>query len=630
MATASSSSLSRPIPLSLIVLCAIAFHGPLLMIQVPANSFDANFHMSMASHYAHHWFDPWNEKAFAGFSQTTYPPLTHQWIAMFSHVIGLTNGFMLVLGIFIVLLPVGVYRFAQLWTSDRAASYAAFCSIFLGSLCLLAYQDGQIGTISATSLFLLAIPYIYRYVLRGKLRDLLLGLFISLSAAAAHHATLLFGVMFFAGPVLWIAVSDYRRQHPDSSAAVPIRRIAGFGALSLIGIGAVLLPYFLILLKDPIKQIAIPHLSRANFLLEPIWGLHYWLVPCGAVVLALPYVFYKGGEPRLRPLLIGFYFAFIFGLGGTTPLPRWLLGRAFEILTFERFTFWALLLAMPFVGMLAAHLINRYHVAAAGLLAGAIIASGSLAVAWNLYFPLIGPEPDVTPIVKFLNENGHDKYRYLTLGYANAMSKIACYTEAPSVDGEYNSARTIPELTKHGVAQLSSAKFYHTEGMLALSEMLRHARRYGLRYIFVHDSFYNPILTFAGWHQIDSFNDGETTVWTTIGIPPATTIPSPLRPPRWQGIMWGTIPFGTSLFTIALAFVFWKNQADSKPAQPLETVGTSAGRFVLLSIPSEPSHAPEVASFQSDRQRDASGEAIEITKDSTLQQQTQLEHPKLP
>src|ERR1700757_108416 len=188
MATASSSSLGRAIPLWLIVLCALAFHGPLLMIQVPANSFDANFHMSMASHYAHHWFDPWNEKAFAGFSQTTYPPLTHQWIAMFSHVIGLTNGFMLVLGICLLLLPVGVYRFSKLWTSDRAASYAAFGSVFLGSLCLLAYQDGQIGTISATTLFLLSLPYLYRYVLRGEFKDLILGLFISLSAAAAHHA----------------------------------------------------------------------------------------------------------------------------------------------------------------------------------------------------------------------------------------------------------------------------------------------------------------------------------------------------------------------------------------------------------------------------------------------------------
>ena len=46
-------------------------------------------------------------------------------------------------------------------------------------------------------------------------------------------------------------------------------------------------------------------------------------------------------------LLIGFWVTFIFGLGGTTPLPRLLLGRAYEILTFERFTFWATRTATP-------------------------------------------------------------------------------------------------------------------------------------------------------------------------------------------------------------------------------------------------------------------------------------------
>src|SRR3984893_13455630 len=470
MQTAISAPLSRAIPPWLIVLCALVFHGPLLIMQVPANSFDANFHMSMASHYSQHWFDPWNEKAFAGFSQTTYPPLTHQWTAILSYLVGLTSAFMLVQGIVILLLPVGVYRFAQLWTSDRAASYAAFFSIFIGALCLLVYEDGQIGTTSATTLFLLSVPYIYRYVLRGESRDLLLGLFISFSAAAAHHATLLFGVIFFVGPVIWLALSDYRGEESEKSLYAPIGRIALFGVLAAVGIGLVLLPYFLILLKDPIKQISIPHLSRANFLLDPIWGVHYWLVPFGAVVFALPYIFYKGAERRLRPLLLGFYLALLFGLGVTTPLPRWLLGRAFEILTFERFTFWALLLAMPFVGMLAAHLIDRYRTAAASLLVAAVVASGSLSVARNVYFPLIGPQPDVTPIVKFLNEPGHDQYRYLTLGYANAMSKIACYTNAPSIDGEYNSARTLPELTQHGEGQLSSAKFYHSDGMLALSE----------------------------------------------------------------------------------------------------------------------------------------------------------------
>src|ERR1044071_10062645 len=72
-----------------VVLVALAVHGPLLFMRLPANSYDTNFHIFFASHYAQHWFNPWNEKWFAGFSQTTYPPLTHQWIAMISTVTGL-------------------------------------------------------------------------------------------------------------------------------------------------------------------------------------------------------------------------------------------------------------------------------------------------------------------------------------------------------------------------------------------------------------------------------------------------------------------------------------------------------------------------------------------------------------
>jgi hypothetical protein len=203
-----------------------------------------------------------------------------------------------------------------------------------------------------------------------------------------------------------------------------------------------------------------------------------------------------------------------------------------------------------------------------GVMAGALVAlfvcGGALAVAWNVYFPLIGAEPDVDPIVKFLNSDGRDQYRYLTLGYANAMSKIACYTNAPSIDGEYNSARTLPEMTKHGVGQLSSAKFYHSEGMEALSEILKHADKYGLKYIFVHDAYYEPILTFAGWRKIDDFNHGETTVWTTLGVPKATKIPSPLEPPVWQGIMWGIVPFGTSVVTIILGWVYLRKRKHER------------------------------------------------------------------
>ena len=554
MESAASAPLRRAIPLSLVVICAFAFHGPLLLMRLPENTFDAHFHMSMASHYAHHWFNPWNEKSLGGFSQTTYPPLTHQWIAIFSHAVGLSYGFMLVIGSMIILLPVAVYRFARLWVAERAASYGAFATIFLGSLALLAYQDGQIGTISATTLFLLAIPSAFLYVVEGNRRDFIFGIALSCTAAAAHHATLLFGLPFFVLPTVWLALRDYREANPGSALRIPITRAAVFMVSAGLGMLLVLLPYFLTLLKAPIEQTPIPHLSRANFLLQPKWGLHYWVIPFGVIALALPYIVYKGAtESRLRPRLFGFYFALLFGLGGTTPLPRWILGRAFEILTFERFTFWAVLLAMPFVGLLAAYLVDRFGRRAAIALVVMVVSSGALAVAWNVYFPLIGTPLNVSPIVEFLNRGDHDRYRYLTLGFANALSQIACYTEAPSVDGEYNSGRSLPELTRHGVGQLSTAKFYGSEGMSALSEMLRHSERYGLRYIFVSDTYYDPILTFAGWRQVDSYEHGTIAVWVNPSAPYATPIPSPLRPPAWQGFMWGIVPVGVSLFTIALA-----------------------------------------------------------------------------
>ena len=105
------SYLQRPIPLAMIILVAVVIHGPLLLMELPAStSYDANLHIFFGSHYAQHWFDPWNEKWFAGFSQTTYPPLTHQWIALLSHLVGLTEAFMLVQLVAIILLAVGTCR----------------------------------------------------------------------------------------------------------------------------------------------------------------------------------------------------------------------------------------------------------------------------------------------------------------------------------------------------------------------------------------------------------------------------------------------------------------------------------------------------------------------------------------
>src|SRR6266567_3904939 len=98
---------------------------------------------------------------------------------------------------------------------------------------------------------------------------MILGLALSCTAAGAHHATLLFGLPFFVLPTVWLVFQDFRAQNPDSSLTVPVKRIALFTVLAGFGMLIVLLPYFLTLLKSPIDQTPIPHLSRANFLLEP-------------------------------------------------------------------------------------------------------------------------------------------------------------------------------------------------------------------------------------------------------------------------------------------------------------------------------------------------------------------------
>src|SRR5882672_7581951 len=174
--TVATPSLHRPISVPVILLVALAVHGPLLLMQLPVGSFDANLHMFFASHYVHNWFNPWNEKWFAGFSQTTYPPLTHQWIAMISTITGLEAAYMIVQLIAIVLLAVGVYRFSRLWVAERAASYAALGSVFLGALAFLVYQAGQLATVSSAALYLNALPYFYEWIAKARGRSLLKGI----------------------------------------------------------------------------------------------------------------------------------------------------------------------------------------------------------------------------------------------------------------------------------------------------------------------------------------------------------------------------------------------------------------------------------------------------------------------
>src|SRR5215467_12210227 len=418
---------SRAVPLSWVLLLALLVHGPLLLMQLPNDSYDADFHKFFAAHYAQHWFNLWNEKWFTGFSQTTYPPMEQQWMALFSHVMGLNLAYALVQLIAILLLPIGVYRYSRIWVSERAASYAAIGSVLIGSLSSLVYTAGQLSTIWAAPLYLIALAYFYEWTREGRVMALLKSLALTLAAASAHHVTLLFASILFAVPVLFTAIMDRKRDGLDSTVGGVVTRAVIYAGLSLAGVAIVLLPYWLALKANPIKQMPIPHGSRENYFSQGWLAVNYILVPWGALLLALPFIFMKGlKESRLRPLFFGFWLTMIFALGGTTPLPRLLLGtmagvvngitganvrNPFDILTFERFAFWASLMALPIVGLLAVKLVDNFGrkaIFALGTL-GALTMAG--AIAWPVYHPIHDAPFSTAEVISFLNRDGHDKFR---------------------------------------------------------------------------------------------------------------------------------------------------------------------------------------------------------------------------
>ena len=538
-------------------------------------TYDAYIHMFFGNHYLGNWFDPWETRWYTGFTVTAYPPGSHQALGLLMHVIDMRIAFILMQLLSIALLITGVFRFSRLWVNDKAASYAAMLCAFSTSISETLHIFGQLPTMLSIALFLNAIPHISAWIERGKISDLIFGICLTAATTSVHHVTPLFGTVFFVAPVglaAWLSnLKAKEASKPVGAlalarwAAPALLRGIAMGLCMLLLIITIVFPYWHWSITDPITQVSIPHGSRENFIAKPNLGLMFFVIPWGLLIFAVPYVIRKSIKTPLWPLGLSVLIALFLGTGGTTPLPRILLGPAFEILTLDRFTFWATILILPFAGLAVQSLwegrgakILRHafgtFLSRTGLVFILVTYAG-LAIATALLPTFRPTQPDFidpAPLVKFMDEDRHSDWRYLTLGFGDQFAYHSALINAESVDGNYHSARRLPSLMNYSVERLENSKYAGVPGLASLNQFLVNAEKFHLKYVFSNDEFYTPVLHYTGWNPVTRLNNGIT-VWEKPDISPLPDIRPRRNLPRYQKIMWGTLPIGAlalGLFTL--------------------------------------------------------------------------------
>jgi hypothetical protein len=557
------------------LIIGIAFHGTSIFFTLET-SYDALIHLFFADHYAGSWFEPWNYKWYTGFTVMSYPPLVHQAIAALSLIGGLKFGLFTVAMISIILFITGVYRFSLLITSSRTvAGYAAILAVFSSSFVETLHVFGQLPSIIGISILMHALPEIYLWLKTGRYKYLFTSLSLISVTVTSHHVTPIFGMIFFIFPLIGMVIMDVSKEQVDSMRAVTFKiflnsffklfkRIISFGILSLIIIVGCILPYWINSKNNPITQVPIPHGSRDNFLEVTSSGLVFFLIPWGILLILLPYIFYRYYSKRYLFFGLSITILTVLGTGGTTFIPRLFLGEtAFNILTLDRFTLWASIMSLPLFGEFVYRFVEGdlktliqdkfgaiYHRIIGGLLAGLFIFMTIFTMSLGYFRPSQPQKIKMLPIVNFLNQDQHDQWRYMTLGFGDQMAWLSAQTNAMSVDGNYHSARRLPELTTRPIERLENSKFKGIEGIGSLQQFLTTPENYNFKYIFSNDKFYDPILYFCGWQRLRQLENGIQ-VWEKLNVPPLSSILPKDDVATWQKILWGVMPF----LTVIIAFV---------------------------------------------------------------------------
>jgi hypothetical protein len=594
--------------LLMVAMCLVLLtHGVIIYFTLP-KTYDAYVHMFFADHYQRFWFEPWEYRWYTGFLTISYPPLVHQMVALLAKVFPLKVAFCIYAIFIYEILVIGVYRFTKIFFDKSIAGVAAILAVVISSMVETLHVYGQLPTLNGISFLLNALPFLYQYFLKGKKLYLLMALSFLAVTVSSHHVTAIFGMVFFIAPTIFMAIVDgltpEKREQSIFKFIVTFiieafkkyKSIILFGILMIVLMVGLIFPYWYWSKTDPITQVSIPHGSRDNFFKNFSSGLIFYIVPLTlifALITAISYAITK--KKRFIAWAVSFFLCLLLGSGGTTPIPKMILGaNAFNILTLDRFGFWASIIAIPFIakfiysflgGPVKDFWIKKFGSSFHFILSGLSGFSYLLFILFIFHLasfrPLQPKEIEIEPMLNFLNRDNHMRWRYLTLGFGDQMAWLSSNSLAATVDGNYHSARRLPELTTRPVERLENAKFSGTQGLASLNDFLTDAEKYNLKYVFSNDRYYDPLLYFTGWNRTIRLENGIM-VWEKGNI---STI-KPVKPKEISSILtklWGILPVSSLVFSIILTLIYLRWYKENENLENINGEEYQYPKYVIYS-----------------------------------------------
>lgn len=544
---------------NLILVLAISLIFSTFFISINFETFDYFTHIFFAQHYRENWFSLVDYKLGGGLDLSTYPPLTHQLIALLSFILPFSVSYYSILLIFWVLLSFFSAKFLLDYLEVKNMSWLAYILIFCSTgIIITIFVFGQITTIVGLAFGFISLYWFNQFLGKGRSIDMILSSLSLVLCAFSHHLSfLLISVFYFL-----IFLFEWRRIFKKS------RHFILFFILSTLLISTI---YYTPIQKGfegsliPTRE--IPHWSREPFA-TPL-NFHRWLLMYGTSIFMLFFpllmIILKNGnrKQQLKLYFIALTFLLL-GLGRTTPISTIFFSLEYW-LTYERFSLMAsIILTVFFVFFIPSDYVANFsnkkikvNIFLIIFLAFYVFINiQALFRSHSLFFanPTKHPDTDrqeiTAYVLNFLNY-ASPNYRYQTFGYGRPIGELYTQTNIPTLDADYFTGRTIDWIKNSGIDEIDQA-----DDKSFLDKFLNHTQEYSVKYIITFTDFYHQYMRSHNWKILETkkFNGREIIIWENPNeLMQVSKQEEKISLPNY---LWGIVPLLIFFIFLSLTFKY--------------------------------------------------------------------------